>query len=100
MLMEPVKEIHIQTEKSSLWTVDNFTEDIYDDLVKTVSPLLEHEPPVFVWGKWRNQPLDIAFFSDESIGYKYSNQLMKSQPLKTIPLLFSKKIRIVVSKKI
>ena len=43
--------------------------------------LLIKNPPIFIFGKKAKQRRSIAFFSDSSIGYRYSRQLMKSQPI-------------------
>ena len=83
--MQP-KTILVETDLSKLWTVDNFTNNIYDEL-RNLNTLLEIEPPIMVFGKMCHQRRDIGFFSDESIGYEYSNQIIKSQPLKNHPLL-------------
>ena len=42
---------------------------------------LEERPPVVVFGKPARQNRNVGFFSDESIGYRYSGTIMKSQPL-------------------
>lgn len=42
---------------------------------------LAKNPPVFLYNKLCYQHRDVGFFSDESKGYHYSNQLMPSQPL-------------------
>lgn len=46
-----------------------------------VKPLLEIRPEIIVYGKICKQNRNVGFFSNESIGYNYSRQLMKSQPL-------------------
>jgi alkylated DNA repair dioxygenase AlkB len=46
-----------------------------------VEPLLYERPPIVVHGRHCRQPRDVAFFSDESVGYFYSRQVMRSQPL-------------------
>lgn len=81
------KRIIIETPKSSLYVVDNFTDDLLSELQTKVCPLLEHEPPIMVYGKMCKQRRDVGFFSDTSIGYEYSNQIMSSQPLSTIKVL-------------
>lgn len=43
--------------------------------------LLIKNPPIFIFGKKALQRRSIAFFSESSIGYRYSRQLMKSQPM-------------------
>lgn len=45
----------------------------FDKLIKN--------PPITVYGKQAYQHRSIGFFSDESIGYKYSGQIAQSQPL-------------------
>jgi alkylated DNA repair dioxygenase AlkB len=81
-MIEP--EILIDTGQSQFWVIPNYTPDYYQHLKDL--PVLK-EPPILIFGKWRNQRRDIAFFSDESQGYQYSGQLMHSTPLNTSPLL-------------
>jgi len=73
-------ETLILTEQSALWVVENFTEDLYDHL-KDV--FCYTEPPL---GNGWIQRRDISFFSNESIGYEYSKQIMKSLPLENVPI--------------
>ena len=49
--------------------------------VKEVENLLEIKPEIQVFGKIHRQPRNVGFFSDTSVGYKYSKRLMKSKPL-------------------
>lgn len=76
-------KILIQTEKSALWVVDNYTEDYYEQL-KDI--FVYKNPPIIIMGKECKQRRDISFYSDESEGYKYSNKLMKSLPLSNFKL--------------
>ena len=46
-----------------------------------IKDTLIEKPPIFIYGKERNQRRDVGFYSDVSEGYHYSNQLMPSQPL-------------------
>lgn len=85
----PERKYFIQTAKSSLWLKYNFTEDLFDAIIKEVGNDLEFEPPIVVYGKKCNQRRNIGFYSDTSIGYAYSNQLMKSKPLKDKPVIKS-----------
>lgn len=71
-------ETLIETEKSSLWIVKNYTDDIYEK-IKDIS--LEEKPPIILMGKKLKQRRDVGFFSDVSGGYKYSGAFMKSMPL-------------------
>ena len=77
-------ETLIKTEKSFLnqydlpehfnKIIENITQEIEDDLLVN--------PPIFVYGKKCYQHRASAFYSNESIGYKYSGQLAKSKELK------------------
>lgn len=71
----------IETKKSKLYVIPDFTEDHFQEILDTISPSLLHEPEITVYGKVANQRRNIAFFSNESIGYAYSGQLIKSQRL-------------------
>ena len=74
----------IETEKSRFYVIDNFCDDLYEHL--KILPLL-NEPPIKIMGKVCHQRRDIGFFSDTSEGYRYSNQIAKSRPLKDYPIL-------------
>ena len=65
--------------KSSLWIVEDYVNNYKKTYKKVQSLLLEHEPPIVVFGKQCRQPRNVGFFSDESKGYNYSGQLMASQ---------------------
>ena len=54
---------------------------LIDECIAYVIPLLEEKPEIVVFGKKCRQNRNVGFFSDQSIGYKYSNNLMKSKPL-------------------
>ena len=68
----------IQTDKSFL-NVHQYTLD--EQCIKDVSDKLLENPEIEVYGKRCYQHRSIGFFSDESLGYKYSRKFMKSQPL-------------------
>jgi alkylated DNA repair dioxygenase AlkB len=74
-------ETIIQTEKSYLkyGLFDNSI--LLEDCVNEIKGKLIIRPPIILYGKTVNQNRNIGFFSNESIGYKYSNQIMGSQPL-------------------
>lgn len=78
-------ETPIRTDKSFLrvykkYVIDNMDISL-DNCVKEVKDRLLHNPPIVVYGKPAKQHRSIGFFSDDSIGYYYSGQLAKSQPL-------------------
>ena len=83
-------QILVSTPTSRFWVVENFLPEmcqhvhVYTELQKL---LLLHNPPIVVFGKPGVQHRDIGFFSDVSIGYKYSNQMIGSQPLSSSPIL-------------
>lgn len=52
-----------------------------DQCVSYVEPQLVERPEIIVYGKPCKQHRNVGFFSDESIGYKYSKKLMESKPL-------------------
>jgi len=74
----------IKTESSFL---NVYSCEEYSKLIKKcieeVEDKLLVKPPIQLFGKTVHQQRDIGFFSDESIGYYYSNQLAKAQPLQT-----------------
>ena len=71
----------IKTEKSSLNVYDFDESGLIQKCVEEVSDKLLINPPINLYGKKCIQHRSIGFFSNESIGYKYSNQLAKSQKL-------------------
>ena len=73
---EPVK-----TEKSVLRVFSNSPVDLLQQVADEVDSLLLFHPAIVVYGKVCHQQRSIGFFSDESVGYKYSGQMAASQPL-------------------
>jgi alkylated DNA repair dioxygenase AlkB len=82
----------LETNKSTLFFKPSFIDDILCKKVKniplienvnddTLSPYLIIHPPIYIYGKECKQHRNIGFFSDDSEGYYYANQLAKSQPL-------------------
>lgn len=55
--------------------------EMIQECVNEIDDKLLIKPEIIICGKVCHQRRDVGFFSNESIGYKYSNQLMKSQPL-------------------
>lgn len=51
------------------------------DVVEEIQSLLDYHPPVMIYGKQCHQQRSVSFFSDQSIGYRYSGQLARSKPL-------------------
>lgn len=72
----------ISTDSSSL-VIHSLKDNSYivDNSVIDIKPLLNDYPEIIVYGKKCIQRRSIGFFSDESIGYKYSGKIEKAQPL-------------------
>lgn len=74
----------ITTEKSFLSKIVVADSEIVQTISNCVSEIkdnLQIRPPIKVFNRECRQPRDVGFFSDESIGYHYSRQLMSSKPL-------------------
>lgn len=56
-------------------------EELLKKCVLDIEPELEERPEIIIFGKKCKQQRNVGFFSNESIGYKYSNKMMKSKPL-------------------
>ena len=52
-----------------------------DQIIEEIDDQLEENLPIMIFGKERMQRRSIGFFSDSSIGYKYSKRLVASKPL-------------------
>lgn len=76
-------EVILQTEKSSLitHTIPNNILELVKECVETCDSELTVNPEIVVYGKVCIQHRSVGFYSDNSIGYKYSNKLMKSKHL-------------------
>ncbi len=57
--------------------------ELLEQCISYVAPLLVERPEIIVYGKTCKQHRNVGFFSNDSIGYKYSKKLMASQPLST-----------------
>lgn len=74
---------------SDFMFVENYADDDLYDYIKGIliseerisDPHLIRRPYIRVYGKDCRQNRDVGFFSNVSVGYKYSNQIMKSQVL-------------------
>jgi alkylated DNA repair dioxygenase AlkB len=57
--------------------------ELLEKCITYIEPLLLEKPEIIIYGRVCRQKRDVGFFSNSSIGYKYSNKLMKAQPLST-----------------
>ena len=55
--------------------------DLLEQCIADIQPHLEERPEIVVYGKKCKQHRNVGFFSDKSIGYRYSNKMMKSNQL-------------------
>ena len=95
-MQEPTILIQTQSENN---TINSFLHKfIFDDTNLITRCIEESEndlnvyPKIILYGKEVTQRRYVGFFSDESIGYKYSNKLAKSKPLKPHLIMMLHKI--------
>ena len=72
---------HISTNKSFLNIYKFENTDLIKDCIENIQNKLIIRPSIIVFGRQCNQNRSIGFFSNDSIGYYYSNQCAKSQTL-------------------
>ena len=73
--------MEIQTKDSYL-KFENFQDEkLIKKCVSEVIDLLDEYPLIKIFGRVCHQRRCVGFFSDESIGYSYSNQLSPSKPM-------------------
>jgi len=77
---KPLKSI-IKTRTSSLQLGMFSNQRLVQQCVEETERLLEVKPALKLFGKDARQPRNVGFFSDTSIGYKYSTTMMASKPL-------------------
>jgi alkylated DNA repair dioxygenase AlkB len=76
-------EVLVKTDSSSL-ILHEIDPEIYEmlpDIISNIKDILLVHPEIKIYGKTAHQRRSVGFFSDESIGYKYSGQLMTSTNL-------------------
>ena len=72
---------YIQTGRSNLSAMEINIDDLLQKCVEEIEGSLIHNPPIYIYGKQCHQHRSIGFFSNTSIGYRYSRQLAESVPL-------------------
>ena len=55
--------------------------ELLEKCISDIHPQLEERPEIIIFGKTCQQKRNVGFFSDKSIGYKYSKKMMVSKPL-------------------
>jgi alkylated DNA repair dioxygenase AlkB len=75
------KEIPFQTSKSALvlYDINPHIMEVIRNCVATIDDELEVQPEILIFGKVARQRRNVGFYSDTSIGYRYSNRVMASK---------------------
>ncbi len=74
--------IHIDEPNAQLVEHDiAFDPELLQRVLSEVQPHLRDKVPIILFGKTCYQKRAVAFFSDESKGYKYSNQIAEAMPI-------------------
>ena len=73
--------VGFKTDVSELNFQEFPDKELLEKCVADVRENLDEYPPIKIFGKICHQRRCVGFFSDESIGYKYSGQLSKSKPM-------------------
>ena len=74
-------KIKTDTSELSVHSLNKDQQKLVDSIVLEVKSKLETRPKIVVFGKECYQNRNVGFFSNDSIGYRYSRQMMDSQPL-------------------
>ena len=85
--MEEQHKYYIQTDRSALssYIMDEVQMGLVEQAIDEIDAELIANLPILIYGKECIQRRSIGFFSNESIGYKYSKKLVASKQL--TPLL-------------
>jgi len=81
-----MSQLPVQTEKSALvlHELDQSKTELLQKCAEDVDAKLLFHPEIMVFGKSCCQNRSIGFFSDTSMGYRYSGQIARSQPLSPV----------------
>ena len=70
------------TDRTAFLAKGIFTnKDLLEKCISDIQSQLEEKPEIIIFGKKCRQQRNVGFFSDKSLGYKYSNKMMVSKPL-------------------
>ena len=81
MAMKMEMAIAIQTENSFLKFQEYPNKELIDQCIEDITDKLDEYPTIKIFGKICHQRRCVGFFSDESIGYRYSNQISRSKSM-------------------
>jgi len=77
-----MKRIFQNIDGTAFLDKGNFiNKELLDKCIIDIEPQLEERPEIIIFGKKCKQQRNVGFFSNESIGYKYSKKMMDSKPL-------------------
>ena len=77
-----MERIFQNTERTAFLDKSIFiNKELLENCITDVEPQLEEKPEIIIFGKICKQQRNVGFFSNESIGYKYSKKMMDSKPL-------------------
>ena len=71
----------METEQSFMRFQEFPDKEILEKCVKETTELLDVNPEIKIFGKICHQRRCVGFFSNDSVGYRYSNQLSRSKPM-------------------
>lgn len=73
----------VSTERSALrvYELDEESCGLMREIANEIDPLLDDHPEIVIFGQISKQNRSVSFFSNDSIGYRYSGQLARSKPL-------------------
>ena len=70
------------TDRTAFLAKGIFTnKELLEKCISDIQPQLEERPEIIIFGKTCQQKRNVGFFSDKSVGYKYSKKMMGSKPL-------------------
>ena len=77
-----MERIFENTDKTAFLDKGIFTnEKLLKKCILEIESELQERPEIIIFGKKCNQQRNVGFFSDKSVGYKYSNKIMESKSL-------------------
>jgi alkylated DNA repair dioxygenase AlkB len=77
-----MERVFQNTDGTSFLNKGNFADtELLKRCIIDIDPQLEERPEIILFGKKCKQQRYVGFFSNESIGYKYSKRMMDSKPL-------------------
>jgi len=77
-----MKRVFQNTDRTAFLDKGIFiNKELLESCITDIEPHLEERPEIILFGRKCKQQRNVGFFSNESIGYKYSKKMMESKPL-------------------